>query len=297
MSRIADVLEKARKEKAVSQRVQPASDDNPRAMAQVRVPWSLQEPANVAPPHSNVAAPPPPVHTLGAPRPATEPRPSPVPARTVPSPASASAVPEITYDPSAIERLVQDLFLATRGSASAHCRVLLTTVDESRGCAEMAPLIAEALAARVEGTVCLADLDLHTPTLSRRYRLDGKPSLSEALNKPGPLFECTHRAPSIANLWLLPASVTSPEEPASPLHDPEGRARLRELLASFDYVVAFTGPIGVQPDATFLGHALDGVVLLVDATFTKSETVSAAADLLRHAKVRLLGTVVNNGSE
>jgi Mrp family chromosome partitioning ATPase len=302
MSRIADVLQKARTESATRQGVRPDSDDSLRPIADVRVPWSLQEstsvtppPPNVGPPPSNVVPSPSLVHPRDARMPAPERRPSLAHPRIVSGPASTPAPSQITYDPQAIERLVQDLFLAAR-TAPAPSRVLLTTAEGSRGCAEMAPLVAEALAARVSGTVCLADLDLQNPTLSRRYPLDGKLSLAEVLNKSAPLIDSTHRAPSIVNLWLLPASLASPGTPAPPLHDLEVRARLRELFGTFDYVVAFTGPIGVQPDATFLGHALDGVVLLVDANLPKSERVSAAADLLRREKLRLLGTVVNKGS-
>ena len=183
------------------------------------------------------------------------------------------------YNPKAIERIVQNLFLATRGSASPDRRVLFTTVDDSRGSAGIAPLVAEALAGQLDESVCLADLDLNRPTLSQRYHLEEKLSLAEALKKPGPLRGCTHRVPAIANLWLMPGTTAAADGQASVLHDAEAQHRLRELLGTFDYVVAFTGPMSSEPDATRLGPLLDGVVLLVDANVTRPE-VRVAADVL-----------------
>lgn len=293
MSRIADALQKARDESAARGPSQPDPEDaRPRPIAEVQIPWSLEEPANVAPPPSVV-------HPPDARGPAEVPRLTPVPRRVVPVPAAAPATAAASVrneDPQAIERLVRILFLATEEGGSAVRRVLLTTVGQSRGCTEIAPLLAEALAAQVSGTVCLADLDQHTPTLHERYPLEGKLSFSEAAVRPGPLRGCAHRAPSITNLWLMPASQPAVDASPAILHDSETHRRLGELLATFDYLVAFTGPIADQTEAMLLGTMLDGIVLFVDANRTTSEAVRAAADVLDRAKVRLIGTVVNNGA-
>jgi Mrp family chromosome partitioning ATPase len=111
--------------------------------------------------------------------------------------------------------------------------------------------------------------------------------------EPGPLRACAHRAPSIANLWLMPAGLpTLDVRPV--LGDADTQRRLRELFDTFDHVIAYTAPIGLHADATLFGSIFDGVVLVVDASTTKPEAVRSAADALGQARVRLLGTVLNN---
>ncbi len=261
MSRIADVLKKAREESPALQRVQRDPDEGLRRIDEVQNPWSVEQRQDPAPSSSS-------------------------------SSSSVAAAPAPSEDGDAIERLLRKLFFSNQQGVPPVRRVLFATVDESRAGSDIAPLAAEALAAQVSGAVCLADLDPYRPTLHTRYPLDGKLSLAEAISSPGPLRGCTHRAPSIANLWLMAGRMpASDQRPA--FHEAETQTRLRELLATFDYVLGFTAPVGATTDATLLGGMFDGVVLLVDASVTKSEAVRAAADVLQRAEVRLIGTIVN----
>jgi protein-tyrosine kinase len=281
MSRIADVLQKARQENPTRDQVpHDPGEHTARPLAEVRIPWVLEHTA------SAVAAPPVAELTEAAPA-AEKPRKVLTPRRV------DVAAPRVDE---AIASLVHNLFeLRAAGDTNVR-RVLFTSVDDSRGSAEIAPRIGEALAARANGSVCLADLDLHRPTLHHRFQLEGHTGFSDAVLEPGPLRACAHRAPSIANLWLMPAGL--PTLDARPvLGDPDTHPRLRELLDTFDYVIAYTAPIGLHPDATLLGPIFDGVVLVVDANTTKPEVVRAAAETLERAKARLLGTVLNNPAD
>jgi Mrp family chromosome partitioning ATPase len=193
--------------------------------------------------------------------------------------------------------LIRNIFQVRTASDRAVRRLLFTSVDDTRCSIDIAPRVAEALAAQSNRSVCLADLDLHTPTLQNRVRaIEGHRGFADAVIERGPLRACTHGAPTHSNLWLLPAG--GPTLDVIPrLNDPDTQRRLADLLATFYYVIGYTAPIGLYNDAAYLGTVFDGVVLVVDATATKSTVVRAAAQALEQANVRLLGTVLNHRAE
>lgn len=71
------------------------------------------------------------------------------------------------------------------------------------------------------------------------------------------------------------------------------RAILESLAASYDWVVVDLPPALEAPDSSTLAGLADGVVLVVQSGRTKRPVVSRAADLLRQAGARVIGTVLN----
>ncbi len=94
-----------------------------------------------------------------------------------------------------------------------------------------------------------------------------------------------------ANLDVLPASD---ERRRSGVFSP---AAMREVLddatASYDWVVVDGPAVLDSPDASPLAALTDGVVLVVEAGRTKRPVLTRAADLLRKAGGRVLGSVLN----
>ena len=72
---------------------------------------------------------------------------------------------------------------------------------------------------------------------------------------------------------------------------------LRQLLdasvTGFDWVILDGPPVLESPDASALGALADGVVLVVQAGRTKRPVLTRAADLLRKAGARVMGSVLN----
>nr|MBA3297783.1 hypothetical protein [Acidobacteriota bacterium] len=104
MSRIADVLKKAREESPALQRVQRDPDEGLRRIDEVQNPWSVEQGQDPAPSSSVAAAPAP------------------------------------SEDGGAIERLLRKLFFSNQQGVPPVRRVLFATVDESRAGSDIAPL-------------------------------------------------------------------------------------------------------------------------------------------------------------
>ena len=276
MSRIADAIQRARAENPASYAFDP-SGPMPRQLAQIQIPWLLGE-------MSNAALAPPPVSITQAPSESQK-------LREMPAPVTPAARPAKGEE--AVAGLIRNLFQVRGATDRAVRRLLFTSVDATFGSTDIATRVAEALATQSNRSVCLADLDLHSPTLNRRFRIEGQRGFADAVVERGPLRACTHGAASHSNLWLLPAGV--PTLDVLPrLGEADTLGRLGDLLATFYYVIAFTAPIGLHADATHFGTVFDGVVLVADATATKSAVVRAAAQSLERANVRLLGTMLNH---
>lgn len=98
--------------------------------------------------------------------------------------------------------------------------------------------------------------------------------------------------PNVApNLFALPPSE---ELLRSGVFQP---AALRQVLesctAGFDWVILDGPPVLESPDSASLAGQVDGVVLVVQAGRTKRPVLTRAADLLRKAGARVLGSVLN----
>jgi Mrp family chromosome partitioning ATPase len=77
-----------------------------------------------------------------------------------------------------------------------------------------------------------------------------------------------------------------------------GAADLPRVLASlrgaYDAVIIDTSPINVVTDATLLAPYCDGVIVVARAAVTSREALDFALEQLRHARVTIIGTVLND---
>ncbi len=94
-----------------------------------------------------------------------------------------------------------------------------------------------------------------------------------------------------SNLFVVPC----PEDVRrTGLYQP---STLRQVLdasvTGFDWVLLDGPPVLESPDASALGALADGVVLVVQAGRTKRPVLTRAADLLRKAGARVMGSVLN----
>jgi Mrp family chromosome partitioning ATPase len=190
-----------------------------------------------------------------------------------------------------IASLVARLFF-TNGESAVNVRhVLFASVDAGGDSAEITSRVAETLAARTDGSVCLVDLDLQKPVIHERYKIDLGAGLSTAMMDSGPMRGFAYRVPGAANLWVMPAGLRIGE--GSSLAGARARRRLIELLGTFDYVIARGAPVG-RPEEATPASSFDGIVLVLDATTTQPRAARAAAESLKAGNARLLGTVLSN---
>jgi capsular exopolysaccharide synthesis family protein len=140
--------------------------------------------------------------------------------------------------------------------------------------------------------VLLVDADLRRPALHEIFQVSNALGLVDGLttgaDRPLPLIEFSR------SLCVLPAGP--PQADPMRLLASEGMRRaLADAGEAFDWVVVDTPPLGVVTDAHLLSEIVDKVVLVVRATVTPHEEVTAAAD--RIGRERIIGVVLNGVDE
>jgi capsular exopolysaccharide synthesis family protein len=188
-----------------------------------------------------------------------------------------------------ILKLVQRIF----GSKEEKpCRtVVFSAVESGNGCSWICARVAETLAAHTDGSVCVVDGNVHSPSLHRHFGVDNKTGLMDLMHNDGPAREFARQIHG-GNLWLVPSGI--PESEAhTMLRSDYLRSRLAELQSAFNYVLIDAPPMSLYADALMLGQMADGMVMVVEANATRREAAHRAKEYLEAGKVKLLGAVLN----
>jgi Mrp family chromosome partitioning ATPase len=203
--------------------------------------------------------------------------------------------PEHTLDHSTsrdIATLADRLFVIP-GLSAPRC-VVFSGLDSGVGCSSIATSVAQMLASRVSGPVCIVDANCRDPFLHNHFQIDNSSGLIEASTSPESVLSFAQR-PSKQNLWVLPThrDITSPTGYPSTDHM---RALVNELIAEFDYVLIDGPPLGTTFDAAVLARMADGLVLVLEAEKTLRERARSVKSDLELAEVRVLAAVLNKCS-
>ena len=188
-----------------------------------------------------------------------------------------------------ITKVVQRVFLLPGNEAPR--TVVFSGTEPGNGCSWVCARVAEVLASQVSGSVCLVDANLQNPGLYAQFGAENLYGLTDALRKREPIRSFAQPL-SCPRLWLL-SSGSPAEDGQSLLSSDRMRLRMTELRTEFDYVLMDTPAISSSHDATSVGAATDGMVLVLKANSSRRESARGAIHDLRAAKVRVLGAVLN----
>ena len=136
--------------------------------------------------------------------------------------------------------------------------------------------------------MCIVDARCWSPQADASVRDGRLHGLTQALLSEGSVQPSVTRL-ALADLWLAPFGV------ANNLNRQLERCRVRfaELRAEFNYVLVSAPPLTCETEATLLGRAVDGMVLIVEANKSKRDSVRRAKEHLEKAQVRVLGVVLD----
>lgn len=203
----------------------------------------------------------------------------------------SAATPYLQY----LMKLVHRIFLTTDRVGGAIRSVAFSAVDTRHDSALLSAAAAELLASRVTGRVCLVDANFYAPSLHHGYGVSNDIGLVDALRSTGPVRSYARRLVQghESSLWLLPAGSAEHRSELL-LASEQGQARIKDLLAGFDYVVISAPSVTQHPAVAALGAEVDGIVMIAEADVTRRRAVRACADALRSSGGRVLGTVLNN---
>jgi len=186
--------------------------------------------------------------------------------------------------------LAQRLFLvAEKNSQNGPRQVVFCGIDTTEGTSVLCARLGRILASQVASQVCVVDANVRTPALHRL--LTPEQSDGQIPSPAGTQPQLLRRVEG--NLWLISAHLALMNGGAPASLD-QIRAQMMELPPEFAYVVISAPPVGVCGDAALLGQRAEGVVLVLEANCTRRVTARKAKQELETAKVRVLGTVLNN---
>ena len=138
--------------------------------------------------------------------------------------------------------------------------------------------------------VCLVEADLRRPNVSRFLGLEGNLGLSDVLVGEAALDDVLvpwHNQ----SVTVLPAG-SLPPDPAAILGTDAMHTLVDNLRTRFDVVIYDSPPLLQVTDAAVLAQYVDGVLLVVRWGRTTREQLATCVEVVRGARVPLLGTVL-----
>ncbi len=188
-------------------------------------------------------------------------------------------------------KLIQQLFL-TVNSVSPRA-VVFCGVDEEVGRDWICAQTAELLAYLKPGSICVVDANVSSPSLHSYFGVKNVHGLSAALVEPGAVMDFTQQI-GRGRLRLLNAGEPSMGLNSGPVIAPARLAgRIRELRSIFDYVLVNAPPATRNSVTGYLGPLADGVVLIVEPSFTSRQATLEIKEEIEAAGGRVLGVILH----
>jgi capsular exopolysaccharide synthesis family protein len=191
-----------------------------------------------------------------------------------------------------VAKLVHNLLLMRNASDTRF--VVVCATGHGEGCSWISSRTAEGLAGQLQGSVCLIDANLRSPSLHRSFGLQREPGFSDALVSFSPIKEYAKTASKLRddNLWVIPCGSPN-ADPNTLLTSERLQLRFDQLRSAFDYVLIDAPPLSNYTDALTFARFSDGALMVMESNSTRLETARKCKEILIAAHVKLLGAVLN----
>jgi len=137
----------------------------------------------------------------------------------------------------------------------------------------------------------LIDADLRKPAVHKMFMAQSRTGLTSVLAGMQRI-EDAFQSTQVDSLWLLTAGE-KPPNPTELLQSAHMEQLHRRLTADFEYVIYDCPPVLPAVEAADVGALTDGVLVVVRADASSKDAVRQAVEQLRHARARVLGSVLN----
>ena len=169
--------------------------------------------------------------------------------------------------------------------------VLLVSALPGEGVSTVTLGLAATMADVARQGVLVIDLNSAHPTLADQLGLDDSVGLGELLAKDAARADAVVES-DIPRLFVLgrgQASADLSQSTSLALFD----ELVKGMRSDFDHIIFDGGSLMTSPDSLLVSSKVDGVILIVQAERTSTETVREASNQLRAAGANLLGCVLN----
>ncbi|WP_053360981.1 CpsD/CapB family tyrosine-protein kinase [Bacillus sp. FJAT-27251] len=146
--------------------------------------------------------------------------------------------------------------------------------------------------AQQEKRVLIVDADLRKPTTHYTFNQTNTFGLTTVLAGQMALKDAVNST-DVENLDVLTSGPIAPN-PAELMGSKSMDRFLHEVKESYEVVIFDTPPILAVTDAQVLANKVDGTVMVLYSGRTEMEEATRAKDLLKSAKGKLLGAVLNH---
>ena len=169
--------------------------------------------------------------------------------------------------------------------------LLVTSANPGEGKSTTAANLALVMA-QAGKKVVLVDSDLRRPSLHRLFGLSNEQGLTNLLLSTQPSVDGYAQRTRFDNLTVV-TSGPLPPNPSELLASRRLDSLLDGLKTQADVVILDSPPTLPVTDACILAAKVDGTMLVVDSSKTRSQALRRAKEALTKSKTRLLGAVLN----
>lgn len=139
--------------------------------------------------------------------------------------------------------------------------------------------------------VLFVDADLRKPTIQYTFQLENHVGLTNVLTRQTTLRSAVQTS-HIESLSIL-TSGPIPPNPAELLGSQTMEDLMNEMYENYDIIIFDTPPVLPVADANILANLCHGIVLVVKSGGVDRDSALKATEILKGAKGKLLGAVVN----
>ena len=141
--------------------------------------------------------------------------------------------------------------------------------------------------------IAVIDGDLRRPSLHRQFDVARRePGLSNLLADQTAKLDDAMLPTEVEGITILPSGPTPPN-PGELLGSSRMAALMSELRDKYDMVLVDSPPMLMVADTAVLSTQVDGAIVVVDGTSTRSSSLQAALETLRNTKVSIFGVIIN----
>lgn len=169
--------------------------------------------------------------------------------------------------------------------------ILVTSAGPAAGKSITAANLAVVYAQQDKRTL-LIDADLRKPTVHYTFRLDNLRGLSNVLVGDSTLENAVEES-DVDNLDILSCGPIPPN-PSELLASKRMGDILKQAKQLYDFIIFDTPPTLAVTDAKILANIVDGTLLVYRSGTTELEEAERAAEIMKDAKARLLGAILND---
>lgn len=172
--------------------------------------------------------------------------------------------------------------------------IAFTSANISEGKSTVAANVAITYAQAGRRTL-LIDADLRRPTAHQTFELHNRAGLSTIISSTAETVELGNlvQASGIKGLDILTAGPMPPN-PSELIGSKRMSTFIKSIEKHYDLVILDLAPVLEVSDTQELARHLDGIILVVRQGVTQKPAVKRSVEMLKFAKARILGYVMND---